>query len=149
MKRFVLAALAATALPLGAAQAQEVTLRVHSFLPPVANPMKHFVIPWAEKIEKDSNGRIKVQVFPSMQLGGKPAQLLHAGARRRRRRRLDAAGLHAGRDRQAGDLRAAVPASEHQRDGAFASGICAEAPEKGSSSRITCCWCTATPARCS
>src|SRR5262245_40425097 len=58
------------------AAAQEVTLRVHSFLPPVANPMKHFVTPWAEKIEKDSKGRIKVQVFPSMQLGGKAEQLL-------------------------------------------------------------------------
>jgi TRAP-type transport system periplasmic protein len=60
----------------GGATAQTVTLRVHSFLPPVANPMKHFVIPWAEKVEKDSNGRIKVQVFPSMQLGGKAEQLL-------------------------------------------------------------------------
>jgi TRAP-type transport system periplasmic protein len=58
------------------AMAQEVTLRVHSFLPPVANPMKHFVIPWAQKVEKESNGRIKVQVFPSMQLGGKAEQLL-------------------------------------------------------------------------
>jgi TRAP-type C4-dicarboxylate transport system substrate-binding protein len=38
--------------------------------------MKHFVIPWAQKVERDSNGRIKVQVFPSMQLGGKAEQLL-------------------------------------------------------------------------
>jgi len=58
------------------AVSQEVTLRVHSFLPPVANPMKHWVTPWAQKIEKESNGRIKVQVFPSMQLGGKAEQLL-------------------------------------------------------------------------
>jgi TRAP-type C4-dicarboxylate transport system substrate-binding protein len=58
------------------ARSQEVTLRLQSFLPPVANPMKHFIIPWAQKIEKDSNGRIKVQVFPSMQLGGKAEQLL-------------------------------------------------------------------------
>jgi TRAP-type C4-dicarboxylate transport system substrate-binding protein len=56
--------------------AQEVTLRVHSFLPPVANPMKHYVTPWAQKVEKESGGRIKVQVFPSMQLGGKAEQLL-------------------------------------------------------------------------
>ena len=59
-----------------AAVSQEVTLRVHSFLPPVANPMKQWVTPWAEKVQKDSNGRIKVQVFPSMQLGGKAEQLL-------------------------------------------------------------------------
>jgi TRAP-type C4-dicarboxylate transport system substrate-binding protein len=81
MKRIQLVALAG-ALVSGlafvptAAVSQEVTLRLHSFLPPVANPMKHFLIPWAQKIEKDSNGRIKVQVYPSMQLGGKPEQML-------------------------------------------------------------------------
>lgn len=79
MKRLVWTALVAlsclTAAPISAS-AQEVTLRVHSFLPPVANPMKHWVTPWAQKIEKESNGRIKVQVFPSMQLGGKAEQLL-------------------------------------------------------------------------
>jgi TRAP-type transport system periplasmic protein len=58
------------------ARSQEVTLRLHTFLPPVANPVKHFLIPWAQKVEKDSNGRIKVQVYPSMQLGGKAEQLL-------------------------------------------------------------------------
>lgn len=81
MKQMTLAALggavlSAVALAPTAVTAQEVTLRVHSFLPPVANPMKHWVIPWAEKVEKDSKGRIKVQVFPSMQLGGKAEQLL-------------------------------------------------------------------------
>jgi TRAP-type C4-dicarboxylate transport system substrate-binding protein len=81
MKNLLLAAvtgLAAASVSFGSTPAwsQEVTLRVHSFLPPVANPMKHFVIPWAQKVEKDSGGRIKVQVFPSMQLGGKAEQLL-------------------------------------------------------------------------
>jgi TRAP-type transport system periplasmic protein len=81
MKKLVLSALAgafASGLMLTptAILAQEVTLRVHSFLPPVANPMKHWVTPWAQKVEKESNGRIKVQVFPSMQLGGKAEQLL-------------------------------------------------------------------------
>jgi len=81
MKMLCKAALAAAfacGLGLGAAPAtaQEVTLRLHTFLPPVANPVKHFMIPWAEKVGKDSNGRIKVQVYPSMQLGGKAEQLL-------------------------------------------------------------------------
>ena len=70
---------AATALlftPLNATAQTPITLRLHTFLPPVANPVKHFVMPWAEKVEKDSNGRIKVQVYPSMQLGGKAEQLL-------------------------------------------------------------------------
>ena len=56
--------------------APEVTLRLHTFLPPVANPVKHFMVPWAKKIEKESKGRIKVQIYPVMQLGGKPTQLM-------------------------------------------------------------------------
>lgn len=58
-----------------AAQAQEVTLRLHHFLPPVANVPRYFLTPWARKVEADSNNRIKVQIFPSMQLGGAPPQL--------------------------------------------------------------------------
>ena len=81
MTRFIAVALAAAglaslALAPSPAAAQEVTLRLHQFLPPVANPVKNFMIPWAEKINKDSKGRIKVQVYPTMQLGGKPEQLL-------------------------------------------------------------------------
>jgi TRAP-type C4-dicarboxylate transport system substrate-binding protein len=81
MKRITLAALAGAlmsglALAPTAAISQEVTLRLHTFLPPVANPVKHFMVPWAQKVEKDSKGRIKVQIYPSMQLGGKPEQLL-------------------------------------------------------------------------
>ena len=78
MKRPILTALVLGACVLAPvpASAQEVTLRVHTFMPPVANPMKHFLMPWAEKIGKDSNGRIKVQVFGAMQLGGSPPQLM-------------------------------------------------------------------------
>jgi len=79
MKRsivFALAAFVGLALAPNSAGSQEVTLRLHSFLPPVANPVKHFMVPWAEKVEKESKGRIKVQVYPSMQLGGKAEQLL-------------------------------------------------------------------------
>jgi TRAP-type C4-dicarboxylate transport system substrate-binding protein len=79
-KRRILAALIAAACGLTLAPArtvaQEVTLRMHTFMPPVANPLKHFLQPWADKVGKDSNGRIKVQVFPAMQLGGSPAQLM-------------------------------------------------------------------------
>jgi len=70
------AALSVASLAPMPAVSQEVTLRLHTFLPPVANPVKHFMVPWAKKIEKDSKGRIKVQIYPSMQLGGKPTQML-------------------------------------------------------------------------
>src|SRR5215475_4848654 len=78
MTRIRLAALITSALVLAptAAVSQEVTLRLQTFLPPVANPVKHFIVPWVEKVEKESNGRIKIQVYPAMQLGGKAEQLL-------------------------------------------------------------------------
>ncbi|MDP3417805.1 TRAP transporter substrate-binding protein [Falsiroseomonas sp.] len=67
-------ALAAPAL-VRSAQAQEVTLRLHHFLPPVANVHRHFLMPWAQKIQAESEGKLRVQIFPSMQLGGAPPQL--------------------------------------------------------------------------
>ncbi len=33
------------------------------------------IVPWAQKVEADSGGRIKVQLFHAMQLGGAPPQL--------------------------------------------------------------------------
>ncbi len=57
------------------AQAAEITLRMHHFLPPVSNAHTKFLAPWAKQIETDSNGRIKIDIFPSMQLGGTPPQL--------------------------------------------------------------------------
>jgi TRAP-type C4-dicarboxylate transport system substrate-binding protein len=57
------------------AQAADVTLRFHQFLPPQATIPSKAITPWAQKIEKESGGRIKIQLFPTMQLGGKPPEL--------------------------------------------------------------------------
>ena len=56
--------------------AQEVTLRLHQFLPAQANVPAQILDVWADKVEADSGGRIKVDRFPSMQLGGTPPQLI-------------------------------------------------------------------------
>lgn len=58
-----------------AARAQEVTLRLHHFLPAVSNVHRHFLVPWTRKVQEESGGRLRIQVFPSMQLGGAPPQL--------------------------------------------------------------------------
>jgi TRAP-type C4-dicarboxylate transport system substrate-binding protein len=58
-----------------ASLAQEVTLRLHQFLPPQANVPKLVLDPWADKIEQESGGRIKIERYPAMQLGGTPPQL--------------------------------------------------------------------------
>lgn len=63
---------------LGAAQAasaQDYTLRVHHFVGPTSVQQTVVMEPWAEAVMKDSNGRIKVEIYPAMQLGGTPPQL--------------------------------------------------------------------------
>jgi TRAP-type C4-dicarboxylate transport system substrate-binding protein len=54
---------------------QTVTLRLHQFLPAKAPVPNNFIAPWAKKVEEDSKGRIKIELYPSMQLGGTPPQL--------------------------------------------------------------------------
>lgn len=54
---------------------EQVTLRLHHFLPPVANVHKRLLVPWANEIDVESQGRLKIEIFPAMQLGGKPPQL--------------------------------------------------------------------------
>ena len=70
-----LAALALAACALGTAHAQEVTLKVHFFLPATSYANTLFIQPWCDKIAKDSGNRMKCQSYPSMQLGGSPPQL--------------------------------------------------------------------------
>ncbi len=56
MRHFTLRALAlavALAAGTGSALAQEVTLRLHQFLPAQANVPKHILDPWADKVEKE------------------------------------------------------------------------------------------------
>ena len=74
---FRVIALAAMLLCLGSvASAQEVILKLHHFVPPTATAHSKFLLPWTEKIAKESNGRIKIQIYPALQLGGTLPQLL-------------------------------------------------------------------------
>lgn len=59
-----------------AIQAAEVTLKVHHFLPKQAPMHRDFLIPWKEAVEKESNGRIEVKLYPSMGLGGRAPDLI-------------------------------------------------------------------------
>src|SRR4051812_28361274 len=78
-RRFLTPAGGAVAAPAllreGYAQNPQVSLKLHHFLPPVANVPSMFLTPWAKTIERESNGRIKIDIFASMQLGGAPPQL--------------------------------------------------------------------------
>jgi TRAP-type transport system periplasmic protein len=66
------AALAAPAV----ARAQEaITLRLHHFAPAASNNHRQHLLPWAQKVAAESGNRLRIQVFPAMQLGGAPPQL--------------------------------------------------------------------------
>ena len=64
-------ALGATAL-----QAQDVTLRLHQFLPAQSVVPSQILDVWADAVEADSDGRIRVERYPSMALGGTPPELM-------------------------------------------------------------------------
>jgi len=65
----------------GIARAQDaVTLKLHHFLPPVSNVHAKLLTPWAKSLEDESGGKLKVEIFPTMQLGGKPPQLYDQAA---------------------------------------------------------------------
>lgn len=70
-----LAAAAALAAAFAAPAHSQTVLKVHSFSGPQAPDQALHLFPWAEKITKESGGKLKVEVYTNMQLGGKPADL--------------------------------------------------------------------------
>ena len=76
MKRiFWFCILSCFSLPI-CAFAEIVTLRYHSFLPLAHSSNSKFVKPWGERLTKESDGELVVEIYPAMQLGGKPPQLV-------------------------------------------------------------------------
>lgn len=73
--RTLLAAALCGAAFVSSAPAQEFTFRLHQFLPMTDSVPRDGLIPWAETIENQSEGRIKIEYYPSMILGGAPASL--------------------------------------------------------------------------
>ena len=78
-RRTLLAAVGAAAM--GALMAtgaitQDVTLRLHQFLPAQANVPRLILDVWADNVEAASGGRIEVERYPAMALGGAPPELI-------------------------------------------------------------------------
>ena len=74
MLKFTRVALALAAA-LSASQAAAQELRLHTFVPPVHVIYREILQPWAQELAKATNGEVKVTLYPSMQLGGKPPEL--------------------------------------------------------------------------
>ncbi|MBE3637248.1 TRAP transporter substrate-binding protein [Mangrovicoccus algicola] len=71
------AAAAATTLLGAAAKAQDAyTLKIHSFSGPQAPEAINMVLPFIEAVEEQSGGRLKMEFYPSMQLGGSASDLV-------------------------------------------------------------------------
>jgi TRAP-type C4-dicarboxylate transport system substrate-binding protein len=68
------AGLGAAALATPAAAQTE--LRLSTFVPPVHIIYREIIEPWAQQVEEATNGEVKVTLFPSMQLGGSPPELI-------------------------------------------------------------------------
>lgn len=75
-QKFALGTAAVVGVPRWARAQQPVILKVHSFSSPQAPEAVHHMLPLIEKIGKDSGGRLKLEFYPSMQLGGKVSDLI-------------------------------------------------------------------------
>jgi TRAP-type C4-dicarboxylate transport system substrate-binding protein len=59
----------------GPAAAHGVTLKVHHALPADSPFHTQFLVAWAEKVESESAGRLRIQLLPALGTGGSAAQL--------------------------------------------------------------------------
>jgi TRAP-type C4-dicarboxylate transport system substrate-binding protein len=71
----VAVAAAGAALSFGAAA--QTTLKLHHLLPPKAPAHTKMLAPWAADVEKASGGKVKIELYPAMSLGGRPPELIN------------------------------------------------------------------------
>jgi TRAP-type transport system periplasmic protein len=62
-------------LRLARADTPPIVLKLHHSFSAVSGVHDKFLLPWARKVESEADGRIRIDLFPSMQLGGAPAAL--------------------------------------------------------------------------
>jgi TRAP-type transport system periplasmic protein len=78
-RTFLVSSIASVAAPailrVARADAPPLTLKLHHSFSAVSSVHDKFLAPWARKVEAESGGRLRIDIFPSMQLGGAPAAL--------------------------------------------------------------------------
>ena len=70
------ATVAALALT-GVAKAQEHVFKLHHLLPAKAPAQTKMLEPWARQVEENSGGKVKIEIYPAMTLGGRPPELIN------------------------------------------------------------------------
>ena len=63
-------------LTVSAANSQEYTFKLHHFLSAQSPAHKRMLQPWAKQVEENSGGKVAIEIYPSMSLGGRPAELV-------------------------------------------------------------------------
>lgn len=56
--------------------AQEFTFKLHHLLSAKAPAHTQMLEPWIKTVEENSGGKVKIEIFPAMSLGGKPPELV-------------------------------------------------------------------------
>ena len=69
-------ATAFTAAAGATASAQEFAFKLHHLLSAKAPAHTKMLEPWAKQVEENSGGRVKIEIFPAMSLGGTPPELI-------------------------------------------------------------------------
>ncbi len=68
--------LAMTAALSVAAAAETQTFKLHHFLSAKAPAHTKMLEPWARQVEANADGKVKIEIFPAMSLGGRPPELI-------------------------------------------------------------------------
>lgn len=74
-RTFLAMAAAPAVMRVACADAPQFTFKLHHAFSAVSSAHDKFLAPWARQVEAQSGGRIRIDLFPSMQLGGAPADL--------------------------------------------------------------------------
>ncbi len=60
----------------GAAWAQDYTFKLHHLLGAQSPSQTEMLEPWARRVEENSGGKVKIDIYPAMSLGGRPPELV-------------------------------------------------------------------------
>lgn len=73
------AALAAAVIVAGtvSATAAEYEFKLHHFLGEKAPAHAKMLVPWAKQVEANSGGKVAIEIYPAMTLGGRPPELIN------------------------------------------------------------------------